>query len=375
MAPIIADRMAQMDSSGIRKVFDLAAKLEKPVNLSIGQPDFDVPDPVKEAAVEAIRNGKNRYTVTQGIPELHDALLQHLKRTKGIEPEKILITSGVSGALVLASLTLINAGDEVICPDPYFVMYKHLIHLAQGVPKFVDTYPDFNVTAERIAPLLSDKTKLILLNSPANPTGKCIPPEEIDRIAALARERDLLILSDEIYDHFVYDGEYHSLAAAYEKTMLTGGFSKSHAMTGWRLGYITGPEPIVEKMTMLQQYSFVCAPSFTQIAGVKALSVDTSEYVEQYRKKRDRIYQGLTDAGYEVARPDGAFYFFPKCPWGASEEFCTEAIRNNLLIIPGNVFSEKSTHFRIAYAATDETIDQGIEILARLKQQGAPATS
>ena len=371
---LIAKRMARMDSSGIRKVFDLAAQLERPVNLSIGQPDFDVPDAVKDAAVEAIRSGKNRYTVTQGIPELHQAVRDMLLRDKGVSPEKLLITSGVSGALMLAFLTIVDVGDEVVCPDPYFVMYKHLIHLAEGVPVYLDTYPDFVVTADRLRSAITDKTKLVLLNSPNNPTGKCIPPAEVDAIAELARERDLLLFSDEIYDCFVYDRPYRSVATSYEKTLLTGGFSKSHAMTGWRLGYIGGPAEIIEKMTMLQQYSFVCAPSFAQIAGLRAMEVDTGEYAEQYQQKRDRVYGGLVQAGYEVSEPDGAFYVFPKCPWGTGTEFVTEAIKNNLLVIPGNVFSERDTHFRIAYAATDDTIDQGIEILSRLREQAGPTT-
>jgi len=369
---MIAKRMHKMDSSGIRKVFDLAARLKDPVNLSIGQPDFDVPEPVKDAAIEAIRAGKNRYSVTQGIPELHEALKKHLKHRKDLQAEHVLITSGVSGALMLAILTVVCHDQEVVCPDPYFVMYKHLIHLAQGKPVFLDTYPDFIVTADRLAKVITKNTKLVLLNSPGNPTGACIPADEVRRIADLAREHDLLLLSDEIYDHFVYDHPFCSIASIYDKTLLTGGFSKTYAMTGWRLGYMTGPHEIIEKMTMLQQYSFVCAPSFAQVAGVKALQTDTSHYVREYRKKRDRIYKGLVAAGYEVQKPDGAFYIFPKCPWGTSEEFVAEAIRHNLLVIPGSVFSERSTHFRISYAATDETIDRGIEILARLKEQGGP---
>ena len=370
----IADRMARIDSSGIRKVFDLASRLRNPVNLSIGQPDYDVPDECKEAAISAIRAGLNRYTPTQGIPELRNGLLRMLKERKGVsDPGSLLITSGVSGALLLAFMALVNPGDEVVCPDPYFVMYKHLIHLAEGVPVFVDTYPDFVVTAERLRAALTDRTRMVLLNSPANPTGKVIPPDEVDRIVALAKERDLLLFSDEIYDCFVYDGEFRSPAAAYPKTLITGGFSKSHAMTGWRLGYVAGPHVMIDKMAMLQQYSFVCAPSFAQYAGVRALATDTDENCEIYRGKRDRIYNGLKQAGYEVAQPDGAFYVFPKCPWGSSQEFVTEAIRQNLLIIPGDVFSERDTHFRISYAASDRTLDQGIEILARLIEQGGPS--
>jgi len=369
---LIADRMAQLDSSGIRKVFDLAADLENPINLSIGQPDFDVPEAVRAEAIAAIRAGRNKYTVTQGIPELHQALLEKLRREKGIENDRILITSGVSGGLVLAFLVLINPGEEVLIPDPYFVMYKHLVNLAGGTPVFVDTYPDFKLTPERVLPLISPRTKMLIVSSPCNPTGAVLSREEIGALAAVAREHDLLLISDEIYDCFVYDGAHESVASQHEKTLLLGGFSKSHAMTGWRLGYAVGPAEIVAEMTKLQQFSFVCAPSFAQFAGVKALEVDTSEYMAAYGRKRDRIYEGLR-GDFEVEKPGGAFYIFPKVPWGTDQEFVAEAIRNRLLIIPGSVFSERGTHFRISYAATDETIDQGIDVLCRLARRGPGA--
>ena len=367
---MIAKRMAKLDSSGIRKVFDLAAAMKNPINLSIGQPDFDVPEPVKEAAIEAIRAGQNRYTVTQGIPQLHDAIRRRIVRDKRVEPEGILVTSGVSGALMLAILVLVNEGDEVIIPDPYFVMYKHLVNLCGGTPVFADTYPDFRVTAGRIARKITSKTKLLLLNSPANPTGAVMEEAELPKIAALSKKHNLVVISDEIYDFFSYEGGIQSIAALYPNTLLMGGFSKSHAMTGWRLGYVAGPKEIVGEMTKLQQFSFVCAPSFAQVAGITALETDTSPFRELYRAKRDLIYSGLRDAGYEVQKPGGAFYIFPKAPWGTGQEFVAEAIRNQLLIIPGSVFSERTTHLRISYAATDETIRLGLEVLRRIARQG-----
>ena len=367
---MIAARMAKIDASGIRKVFDLAASLQNPINLSIGQPDFDVPDPVKDAAIRAIREGKNRYTVTQGTAELREALQEKLRREKGIEAEHILVTAGASGALVLACLVLLDPGDEVIVPDPYFVMYKHLVNLAGGVPVFVDTYPDFKLTADRVRPHITPRTKMLLVNSPGNPTGAVLSRDELAGLAELARENDLLVLSDEIYDCFTYDAPFASMAPLYEKTLLVNGFSKSHAMTGWRLAYTTGPADIIGEMTKLQQFSFVCAPSMAQAAGVKALDVDTSEYVDAYRQKRDKVLDGLSGQ-FEVEKPGGAFYVFPKVPWGTDEEFVAEAIRNELLIIPGSVFSEKHTHFRLSYAAADETIERGIEVLRMLAERGS----
>ena len=371
---MIARRMAKLDASGIRKVFDLAAAMTDPINLSIGQPDFDVPEPVRDAAVHAIREGKNRYTVTQGIPDLHQALRNVLMERKGFDPEALLVTSGVSGALLLAFLVLIDDGDEVLIPDPYFVMYKHLVNLCGGTPVFVDTYPDFQLTAERMASAITPKTRMILLNTPANPTGAVVSDKELPRIVELARAHDLTVISDEIYDAFSYDGPVKSIGALYSKTLVMGGFSKSHAMTGWRLGYSTGPEDVIQEMTKLQQFSFVCAPSFAQISGVVALDVDPSPYVEAYRRKRDLIYSGLKDAGYDVTQPRGAFYIFPKAPWGTDHEFVAEAIRNNLLVIPGSVFSEKATHFRISYAATEDTIERGVDVLRQLIRQGPANT-
>jgi len=369
---MIAQRMSKLDASGIRKVFDLAASMKNPINLSIGQPDFDVPDPVKDEAIRAIREGKNRYTVTQGIPELHERLRALVNEKKGYDPDALLVTSGVSGALLLAFMALVDEGDEALIPDPYFVMYKHLVGLCGGTPVFVNTYPDFKVTADRLREKITSRTKLLLLNSPANPTGSTVDAAELPAIAELAAEHNLLVLSDEIYDCFSYDMPPSSIGAACPNTLLMGGFSKSHGMTGWRLGYCAGPREVIAAMTMLQQYSFVCAPSFAQVAGLTALETDTSAYTEAYRRKRDLICDGLTDAGYEIRKPGGAFYVFPKAPWGTDMEFVAEAIRNNLLVIPGSVFSEKNTHFRISYAATEETIEAGLDALRKLIRQGPP---
>jgi len=369
---MIASRMAKLDSSGIRKVFDLAAQLENPVNLSIGQPDFDVPQPVKQAAIAAIETGNNRYTVTQGIPDLHDALREMIRAKKAVDADHLLVTSGVSGALLLSFLVLLDPGDEVLIPDPYFVMYKHLANLVGGTPVFVNTYPDFRVTAERIEPMLTARSKILVLNSPGNPTGAVMTEDDVRGVAELVADRDILVISDEIYDAFVYDGACTSAAAHIPNCVLMGGFSKSHAMTGWRLGYAAGPADVIAEMTKLQQFSFVCAPSIAQYAGLEALKVSSEPSRKQYQAKRDRIYRGLKDY-FEVERPDGAFYIFPRVPWGTDMDFVAEAIRSELLIIPGSVFSEKHTHFRISYAADDKTIDSGIEILCRLAEQGGQA--
>lgn len=359
---MIASRMSNIDSSGIRKVFDLAQKMKSPVNLSIGQPDFDVPGEIKEEAIKSINEGANKYTLTQGIPELRNVLMDRLKKDREVTAEDIMVTSGVSGALTLAIMTLVDHEDEVIIPDPAFVIYKHMVNFCSGKSVFVDTYPDFKLSAERIEPHITKKTKIIVINSPANPTGVMNTPQELKDIAELAKKHDLLVISDEIYHDYDYNNEFESIGKYYNKTLILDGFSKSFAMTGWRLGYAAGPETIIKEMIKLQQYTFVCAPSFSQYAVFRSWGFDLSKYIADYRKKRDMMYEGLKDK-FRIIKPEGAFYFFPQVPWGTDEEFVMAAIKNNLLIIPGSVFSERHTHFRISYAATEETIEKGIKIL------------
>jgi aspartate aminotransferase/aminotransferase len=363
----ISSRALGVDASGIRKVFDLAAKMKDPINLSIGLPDFDVPEPAKEAAIEAIRSGQNRYTQTQGIAPLRERLRNDLSREIGKDVGEVLITSGVSGGLFLAILATINPGDEAIFLDPYFVMYKHLMTMAGGKAVPVDSYPDFRFHAERVERAITSKTKLLILNSPSNPTGVVMTQEEVNAAVELAKKHDLLIVSDEIYEPFLYGGRgLPSPAKTYDKTIILRGFSKSHAMTGWRLGYAAGPEAIISQMTKLQQYTYVCAPSALQYASLAALDVDMSDAVRAYQTKRDIAFETLSKK-FEVVRPDGAFYIFPKAPAGQTAcEFVERAIANNVLIIPGNVFSERDTHFRISYATTDEKLKKGCEILNSL---------
>ena len=364
--PWIADRTTAFDSSGIRQVFDLASTLTDPVNLSIGQPDFDVPEQVRLACMEAIQSGKNGYALTQGMPVLRDKIQAVIDQQLEHDDRSVFISSGTSGGLVLAMLSMVNPGAEVILFDPYFVMYPSLVKLVGGRPVLIDTCPNFRIDCDQVAQALSPRTKLILLNSPANPTGITATPQEIRDLAELAQRHNVALLSDEIYSPFCYDSEFVSPAQYNPQVIVIDGFSKSHAMTGWRVGMVHGPREIIETMIKLQQYTFVCSPQPAQWAAATAMDVDITQHVADYRAKRDRIVAGLQDH-YELVAPGGAFYLFPRLPGNvAGSEFVQRAIQHNLLIIPGNIFSQHDSHFRISYAADDQTIDRGIEILRQL---------
>lgn len=366
--PRLATRVSRIDSSGIRKIFALAKSLKDPINLSIGQPDFDVPTAIKQAAHAAIDAGRNSYTMSQGIPELVQqvAAEEQAFTRRSYLPEQVLITSGVSGGLFLALLALVEEGDEVIIPDPYFVMYKHLVALFGGVPVYLDTYTsNFGVDPSDLEKLITSKTKLLLLNSPANPTGRILSRCELTAVAQVCRKHGILVVSDEIYRHFSY-APMTSMAEVYEDTLVLVGHSKSFGMTGWRLGYAAGPQNIIEAMTKVQQYSFVCAPSVSQYAALACPQVDLTAYIGSYRAKRD-LMVGILRERFELAPPDGAFYLWARVPRGwTGASFVTHCIANNLLVIPGNVFSERDTHFRICYTVPDGKLKQGAELLCQL---------
>ncbi len=364
----IADRMHLIDASGIRKVFDLAANMKDPINLSIGQPHFDTPQPIKDALFAAVNAGKNAYSQTQGIAPLLAKLQSNVDAEFGHADRKVFVTSGTSGGLMLALLALVNPGDEVITFDPYFVMYKHLTSVAGGKVVPVSSYPDFRLDVNKVKAAITPRTKVILCNSPCNPTGYVASEQELKDLAELAAERDIAFISDEIYRSFCYDSPFISPAKFNPQTIVIDGFSKSHSMTGWRLGWMHGPESLMQQMTKLQQFSFVCAPHPVQWAGLSALDVDVTESIDDYRRKRDFMLSELGGL-YEIAPAGGAFYLFVKAPWGTGTEFVTEAIKNDLLIIPGNVFSSQDTHFRISYANEDRTLQRGVEVLKRMAQR------
>lgn len=361
----IAERTKAFDSSGIRKVFELASQLKDPINLSIGQPDFDVDQRVRQALADAVQSRKNGYSPTQGMPVLREKLQAQIDGEYRHADRRVFVTSGTSGGLVLSMWSLVNPGDEVILFDPYFVMYEPLVRLVGATPVLIDTYPDFRIDLDRVARAITRRTKLLLLNSPANPTGVTATVDEIRGLAQLAAEHDVALISDEIYRQFCYDEPFVSPATFNDRTIVIDGFSKSHAMTGWRVGFVHGPAEVIDTMIKLQQYTFVCAPQPAQWAAAVAMDVAIQENIDAYRRKRDLLYSGLAGV-YELEKPGGAFYAFPKVPRGTATDFVTRAIDHGLLVIPGSVFSRHDTHFRISYAASDSVLDRGIEVLRRL---------
>ncbi len=367
---LIANRVHSFSSGGIRQVFQLAAQLKNPINLAIGQADFNVPQSIKDRIKSAIDNNHNDYALAQGIEPLRRELQNRIQQRFGHEDRQVFITPGTSSGLTLACLSLVNPGDEVIFFDPYFVQYPALVQLAGGVPVKIDTYPDFSVDLAKVERAISPRTKMIIVNSPANPTGCCLTESELKGVAEIAQRLNIVVVSDEIYSTYSYDQLHLSMAQFNDTSIVIDGFSKSHAMAGLRLAYVHGPKSVVDAMVQLQQFTFVCAPHPIQWGGLAVLETDTESFMTAYRKKRDWLIESLRPY-YEIPQPSsehpgGAFYLFPKLPWGTGQVFFETALDQNLILIPGNVFSDRDTHFRISYAVSDDVLQQGAEVLKRL---------
>lgn len=363
---VISKRAGAFDSSGIRKVFDLAARLEDPVNLSIGQPDFEMPPAAREAAKVAIDAGRNGYTPTQGIAALRERLENDVRRELGQPDRRLCVTSGSSGALVLALMSLVDPGDEVIIFEPAFVMYRPLVEFLGGRCVAIDTSPTFQIDLDQVAAAITPATRVILLNTPANPTGVVALADTVRDLARLAEERGVTLISDELYRSYCYDAPFASPALHSESVVVIDGFSKSHAMTGWRVGWVHGPKPVVDACTMLQQYTFVCAPQVGQWAAIAAIDCPMDLPLAECRRKRDKLMAGLQDH-YRFVQPGGAFYLYPEAPGGSGKAFAERAVeREKLLVVPGSVFGRADSHFRIAYTVSDSMLDRGIAALQRL---------
>ena len=364
-----SERLTSLKPSGIREFFALGKSMKNPVDLSIGQPEFDVPAAVRDAAMKSILEGRNRYTVTQGIEPLRIGLLEKYglrwERFGGDEID-VMVTSGVSGALMVSFLAALNPGDEILIPDPFFVMYRQLAVLVGAKAVCYDTYPDLQVKAERIAPLINERTRAILVNSPCNPTGQVIKEDQARALAKLAEDHGLLLISDEIYEDFVYEGRHVSPREFTSNCLVLGGASKNMGVPGWRIGWMFGPRSFIERCHMIQQFSYTCAPSMAQWGVAEGLMQDFTPQRESYRHKRDMVYEGVSDL-YPTVKTEGAFFMFPALPEHLDlSTFMDRCIARELLVVPGSVFSEKARNFRISFAASAETLERAIEILREI---------
>ncbi|MFN4132907.1 MAG: pyridoxal phosphate-dependent aminotransferase [Candidatus Hadarchaeales archaeon] len=370
-----ANKMEIIPPSSTLRVLALAKELErqgkKIVHLEVGEPDFDTPDHIKEAAYQALKKGMTKYTPSTGLPELKEAIVEHLKH-KGIitTPKNLIITPGAKHAIFCALLAALDPLDEVIIPSPCWT-YEGMVLLAGGRPVFVKTSGEdgFRLHVEDVERAITRKTKMILLNYPNNPTGAVLEREDLRAVVDLAEEKNLWILSDEIYDALVYDGEHVSVfPEAPERTIYVNGFSKTYAMTGWRLGYAVAPQELISEMDKVQQASTSCVPGFVQQAGVAALQ-GPQDFVEkmreEYRRRRDLISEGLNSIeGVSCPRPRGAFYAFPsmKNVGINSVEFCERLLKKaGVAAVPGSGFGPYGEgHIRLSFAASPESIREGI---------------
>ena len=374
---LASDRARAIDASGIRRMFELAAGIENPINLTIGQPDFPVPRAIKDAVINAVESDANGYTVTQGGPDALASVKRQVSRDIGWSCDGVrtdaMLTSGTSGGLMLAALALLQEGDELIIPDPWFVLYPKLATFtgARAIP--CDTYPDFKLTAERVEPLISDRTKALILASPGNPTGVVLNSRELSDLVALCQERGILLISDEIYDEFTYqdaleDGVCPSAARLWDQVLLIRGLGKTYGCTGWRLGFAAGPAGLIDEMTKLQQFTYVCTPSMAQAAFEASDDVSMRAHVDAYQARRDLVVKELGSLT-EVVVPGGAFYAFIAVPESlglTGTQFAEKALERRVLVVPGAVFSGRDTHFRLSYAVTPEKLAEGLGILREL---------
>lgn len=380
MRDFVAKRIATVPPSGIRRFFDIAATMDDVISLGIGEPDFDTPQPILDSGIRSLQRGETHYTSNSGILELRVALADQLNRLYGVsyDPEtELLVTVGVSEALYLALTAVIDPGDEIIVPTPCFVSYQPEVAFAGGKSVTLTTREDqsFQVDAEDLEKVITSKTKALLIGYPNNPTGAVMSRKRLQEIARVVQDRDLLVISDEIYDRLVYGGHDHvcfaSLPGMRDRTITLGGFSKSYAMTGWRIGYAAAPAPILAALRKIHQYTIMSAPTTAQVAALDALK-HAEEHVQamvgEYDRRRRLIVSGLNELGLTTFEPLGAFYAFPSIKAsGMDDETFAERLlqEERVAVIPGNAFNAAGDYVRCSYATAYEKIEEALERLQR----------
>ena len=373
---LLSSKVVSIKPSGIRKFFDILDEMDDVISLTVGQPDFDTPWHIRQAGIDSLEEGRTYYTSNSGLLEFRKEVANYLERRFSLSyvPEnEILCTVGGSEAIDLAMRAVINPGHEVFVVEPSFVCYAPLATLAGATPIIVNTElkDKFKLTPEKLLSAITDKTKMLILPYPSNPTGGIMEKEELEKIADIVRERDIIVLSDEIYAELTY-GKKHvsfaSLPGMKERTILVSGLSKAYAMTGWRLGYACAPKEIMTQMVKLHQYAIMCAPTTSQYAAIEALKngdEDIEFMRDSYDQRRRLIHEGLAKLGLDSFEPEGAFYIFPNIgKFGlSSEEFCEKLLYSqHVAIVPGTAFGESGEGFaRISYAYSVDHIKKALE--------------
>ena len=381
---VLSDRVKEIKPSGIRKFFDIAAEMDDVISLSIGEPDFKTPYNIREAGITALQKGHTFYTSNKGMQKFRDSICKYLKNRFNIEyssTEQCLVTVGGSEAIDLTIRALLNEGDEVLIPTPCYVAYEPMVELAGGKSVIIPTKAEnsFRLTGQEVKERLTDKTKLLILPFPNNPTGAVMRREHLEEIAEALKGTNVMILSDEIYAELTYGDKHVSCAeidGLYERTVLVSGFSKAFAMTGWRLGYACGPEPIISQITKIHQYAIMCAPTISQYGAIEALenSLESTEYMkEKYDMRRRFLIDALSELGLTCFEPMGAFYIFPsiKNTGLSSEEFCQKLLKEeHVAVVPGTAFGESGEGFvRISYSYSLEHLKEAVKRIKRFLEK------
>ncbi|AZH30461.1 MULTISPECIES: aminotransferase A [unclassified Paenibacillus] len=379
MEHLLNDQVKNIQISGIRKIANKVAALPGTLSLTIGQPDFPTPAHIMEAAHRAIDEGRTTYTPNPGLPELREAAAAFVARKYGLNyrgQDEVIVTNGASEALDITLRTILSPGDEVVLPVPIYPGYEPLIRLSGGIPVLADTRNSgFKLTAEVLKPYLTERTKAVILGYPSNPTGRVMSHQELEAVADLLKERDLFIISDEIYSELIYDTPHVSIAALpgmRERTIVINGLSKSHSMTGWRIGFTLAPAEITQHMVKVHQYNVTCASSISQYAALEALTVGVDDALpmrEEYRKRRDYVHGRLTDMGIPLEKPEGAFYLFPSIAhFGLSSmDFTLKLLEEQgVAVVPGDAFSSYGEgYIRLSYAYGQDVLEQGLDKIER----------
>ena len=376
----LSDKVIKIKPSGIRKFFDLVQEMPDAISLGVGEPDFDTPWHIREEGIFSLEKGRTFYTSNAGLMELRKAIAGYLERKLKLHYDpvhEILVTVGGSEGIDLALRAMLNAGDEVILPEPCYVSYLPCIELADGVPVTIELKEEnaFKLTPEERRAAITDKTKILILPFPNNPTGAIMTKEELEPIADIVKEHDLFVISDEIYSELTYQGEHCSIASfpgMQERTIVINGFSKAFAMTGWRLGYTAGPQLILEQMTKIHQFAIMAAPTTSQYAAVEAMNNgddDVDLMRKSYNQRRRFVLQKFKDMGLSCFEPEGAFYTFPciKEFGMSSDEFASRFLKEEkVAVVPGTAFGDCGEGFlRISYAYSIEELKEALGRLER----------